>query len=375
MIPEACAAAAAWRSSGGESGVAATRLLARRECACTRATRRTIPTGATRSAGCGPLSGVTLGRRAARFRGSVPRGGDRPPGVPPEAPPLAAAREARVPILSEIDLGFQRAAGSGTAASRSRGRTARRPPRLGGASPGAAGMQGGGGGKHRATAGGHALEGDHYQWLAVEVSSFQLHDSPPLRPGYRIVTNLAPDPPRSLRQHGGVLLRTSGCSFRNSAPPTLWVLNGDDRRCSSSPKERRAVARCSRCSAPPTGGTTATGSASAAGTGGTACARGARAPGAKRANALAAALAVQEPASRRVIGEGCASFRSLPHRSSRSRVAGVRWINDSKGHEHRVDRGRDRSDGSAVRAAARRPGTRGSPTRGWRRCSRAAAGW
>src|SRR5439155_944710 len=36
------------------------------------------------------------------------------PGVPPEAPPLAAAREARVPILSEIDLGFRALSGSGT---------------------------------------------------------------------------------------------------------------------------------------------------------------------------------------------------------------------------------------------------------------------
>src|SRR5437867_1444384 len=36
------------------------------------------------------------------------------PGVSPEAPPLAAAREARVPILSEIDLGFRALAASGT---------------------------------------------------------------------------------------------------------------------------------------------------------------------------------------------------------------------------------------------------------------------
>src|SRR5438034_7932894 len=34
---------------------------------------------------------------------------------------------------------------------------------------------------------------DRYQWLAVEVSSFQLHDSPHFTPEIGIVTNLAPD--------------------------------------------------------------------------------------------------------------------------------------------------------------------------------------
>src|SRR5207245_9249207 len=39
-----------------------------------------------------------------------------------------------------------------------------------------------------------AMADEQYQWLSLEVSSFQLHDSPNFAPEIGIMTNLAPDP-------------------------------------------------------------------------------------------------------------------------------------------------------------------------------------
>jgi len=72
-----------------------------------------------------------------------------------------------------------------------------------------------------------AVTGDRYQWLAVEVSSFQLHDSPHFAPEIGILTNLAPDhldryPSVDAYYHDKQLL------FSNARPRDVWVLNGDD---------------------------------------------------------------------------------------------------------------------------------------------------
>ena len=116
MIPEA------WRGNGvvavvglGKSGVAATRLLAREGVRVYASDASDHPYGGDALEALRTLRGVALdvGRHdLAQIRGAAAV--IVSPGVPPEAPPLAAAREARVPILSEIDLGFQALAGTGT---------------------------------------------------------------------------------------------------------------------------------------------------------------------------------------------------------------------------------------------------------------------
>ena len=185
MIPEA------WRGRGvvaviglGKSGVAATRLLAREGVRVYASDASDHPYGGDALRTLRTLSGVTLdvGRHdLAQIRGAAAV--IVSPGVPPEAPPLAAAREARVPILSEIDLGFRALSGSGTrciAITGTNGKTTTTALvahllRQAGLHAEAAGNIG----RPLAEI---ALQNDHYQWLAVEVSSFQLHDSPHFAP-------------------------------------------------------------------------------------------------------------------------------------------------------------------------------------------------
>src|SRR2546428_447448 len=109
------------------------------------------------------------------------------PGVPPDAPPLAAARAGGVPIFSEADLGFLALAGSGrggstrtVAVTGTNGKTTTTALvahllRVAGLSAEAVGNIG----RPLAEI---ALSGQRYQWLAIEVSSFQLHDSPDFAP-------------------------------------------------------------------------------------------------------------------------------------------------------------------------------------------------
>src|SRR5438034_4254590 len=68
---------------------------------------------------------------------------------------------------------------------------------------------------------------DRYQWLAVEVSSFQLHDSPHFAPEIGIVTNLAPD---HLDRYPTVeaYYADKQLLFRNARAGDVWVLNGDE---------------------------------------------------------------------------------------------------------------------------------------------------
>src|SRR5207249_2079307 len=102
-------------SGRGRSGVAATRVLAREGVRVYASDASEHPYGGDALESLRPLGGVALdvGRHdLARIRGAAAV--IVSPGVPPEAPPLAAAREARVPILSEIDLGFRALSGSGT---------------------------------------------------------------------------------------------------------------------------------------------------------------------------------------------------------------------------------------------------------------------
>ena len=337
MIPEA------WRGPGGgvvaviglgKSGVAATRLLAREGVRVYASDASDHPYGGDALETLRTLRGVALdvGRHdLAQIRGAAAV--IVSPGVPPEAPPLAAAREARVPILSEIDLGFQALAGTGTrliAITGTNGKTT--TTALVAHLLRVAGL--------RAEVAGNigrplvdiALGGDRYQWLAVEVSSFQLHDSPNFAPDVGILTNLAPD---HLDRYPSVkaYYADKWLLFRNARADHLWVLNADEPavlELAAGAPGRRALFSLRRS------------------------ADGWYDGGARRlqlgretllaraelgllgdhnvANALAAALAVREAGvTPDVIGTGLRSFRALPHRLEPVReVGGVRWINDSK---------------------------------------------
>jgi UDP-N-acetylmuramoylalanine--D-glutamate ligase len=150
------------------------------------------------------------------------------PGVPPEVAPLEAARRAGVPIVAEVDMGLTALpetrvvavtgtngkttttsliahlmAGSGLNAEAAGNigvplcDLARRPP-----------------------AGRPA-------WIALELSSFQLHDTPHLAPAVGVLTNLAPnhlDRYSSLDAYYGDKARL----FANASASSVTVSNADD---------------------------------------------------------------------------------------------------------------------------------------------------
>ena len=330
-----------WRGGGavvavvglGKSGVAAARLLAREGVRVYASDGSDHPYagGAVEQLRALPGVEVDVGRHdLAKIRAAA--GVVVSPGVPPDAPPLAAAREGGVEIVSELDLGFRALAG-GTrciAVTGTNGKTT--TTALVAHLLSVAGL--------RATAGGNigrpladiAVAGDRYQWLSVEVSSFQLHDSPHFAPDIGILTNLAPDhldryPSVDVYYHDKQLL------FSNARPRDVWVLNGDDPAALELPGPapgRRVLFSLRRP------------------------ADGWYDPAARRlrlaegelvprdelrllgdhnvANALAAALAVREAGvAPGAIAQGLRSFRALPHRLEPVReVGGVLWINDSK---------------------------------------------
>jgi UDP-N-acetylmuramoylalanine--D-glutamate ligase len=255
------------------------------------------------------------------------------PGVPPDAPPLAAARAARVPIVSELDLGFQALQGRGVrciAVTGTNGKTTTTALvahllRAGGLRAVAAGNIG----RPLADV---ALDPQPWQWLAVEVSSFQLHDSAHFAPDVGILTNLAPD---HLDRYPSVTAYYADkrLLFRNAAAGSVWVLNGDD-----PPALALAAGAAGR---------TLHFSLRVPAAGWYDAARCELRLGEERllgrdelrllgdhnvANALAAALAAREPGiPLGALAEGLRSFRALPHRLEPVRdVGGVRWINDSK---------------------------------------------
>ena len=101
----------------------------------------------------------------------------------------------------------------------------------------------GGGRQHRTPARRcRRCERDPYQWLVVEASSFQLHDSPNFHPAIGIITNLAPD---HLDRYASVeaYYADKARLFSNATPSNIWVLNGEDEAVralpGSAPGERR----------------------------------------------------------------------------------------------------------------------------------------
>src|SRR6058998_1187578 len=72
-----------------------------------------------------------------------------------------------------------------------------------------------------------AMSNERYQWLSLEVSSFQLHDSPNFAPEIGVLTNLAPD---HLDRYPSVeaYYADKRLLFRNASSAQVWVLNGDE---------------------------------------------------------------------------------------------------------------------------------------------------
>jgi UDP-N-acetylmuramoylalanine--D-glutamate ligase len=148
------------------------------------------------------------------------------PGVPPDAPPLMAARNAGVPIVGELEIALQflpherYIAITGTNGKTT---TTALVERL---------LQGLG---YDAVAAGNigtplseiALRERQPDWIALEMSSFQLHDTPSVSPAAGILTNLSAN---HLDRYESVdaYYDDKRMLFRNAHDRSVWVSNADD---------------------------------------------------------------------------------------------------------------------------------------------------
>ncbi len=334
----------AWRRPGsvvaiiglGKSGVAAARLLAREgvRVYASDASAHPYAGAAAEALKSVPWVDVEIGRHdLTKIRQAA--GVVVSPGVPPDAPVLTAARHAGVEIVSELDLGFRALAvlHPGTrsiAITGTNGKTT--TTALVAHLLSFAGLPSTTAGNIGRPVTDLAMANESYQWLSLEVSSFQLHDSPNFAPDVGILTNLAPD---HLDRYPSVdaYYADKRLLFRNASGDNTWVLNGDDKLVLEH--TRGIAGRIVLFSLVKPTDAWYDVSKSTLRLGGEALI--------KRddlhllgdhnvANALAAALAVHEAGVPTVlIGEGLRSFRALPHRLEPVReVKGVLWINDSK---------------------------------------------
>jgi UDP-N-acetylmuramoylalanine--D-glutamate ligase len=148
------------------------------------------------------------------------------PGVPPEAPPLAVARASGREPVGEIEIALHYLPSLRyVAVTGTNGKTTTTAMighllrALGHDAPDAGNI-----GTPLAEI---ALRPDPPSWAALELSSFQLHDTPSVRPTVGVVTNLAPD---HLDRYASVdeYYADKARLFRNAHAGSRWVLNGDD---------------------------------------------------------------------------------------------------------------------------------------------------
>jgi UDP-N-acetylmuramoylalanine--D-glutamate ligase len=148
------------------------------------------------------------------------------PGVPPNVPALEAARQAGLEIYAEVDIGFLALHGSrciGITGTNGKTTTTSLIAHV---------LSSAG---HRAETAGNigrplcdvARASDPPEWLALELSSFQLHDAPHLKPAIGVLTNLAPN---HLDRYTALAdyYADKALLFRNADRHSVWVTNADD---------------------------------------------------------------------------------------------------------------------------------------------------
>jgi UDP-N-acetylmuramoylalanine--D-glutamate ligase len=176
-------------------------------------------------------------------------------------------------------------------------------------------------------------------WVALELSSFQLHDTPSIEPLVGVLTNLEPD---HLDRYASLeeYYADKMLLFANATDGSIWVTNADDaeveRRTSKLAGTRH---RFSMFDARADAGPSATADEyTLLGADFISAADIPLLGSHNVANVLASALAVttadaahRTPAARAKLAEGVRSFKALPHRLEVvAEVDGVQWIDDSK---------------------------------------------
>jgi UDP-N-acetylmuramoylalanine--D-glutamate ligase len=148
------------------------------------------------------------------------------PGVPPDAPVLAATQRAGVDVVSEVEIALRflpnlkYVAITGTNGKTTTTALAAHLLQSVGARAVAAGNIG-------TPLSDVALQAASPQWVALEISSYQLHFTPSIHPAVGALTNLSPnhlDRYASVEEYYG----DKKLLFRNADAASHWVTNGDD---------------------------------------------------------------------------------------------------------------------------------------------------
>jgi len=259
------------------------------------------------------------------------------PGIPPDAPPIRAAKERGVDVVSEVEIALRflpmlrYIAVTGTNGKTTTTALAAHLLRALDLRAAAAGNIG-------VPLSEVALQRSPPPWVALEMSSFQLHDTPGIRPIVGVLTNVSPNhldryPSADAYYADKQLL------FRNASPGSRWVTNLDDPL-TQQLSEHAAGVHTHFSLRHRTDAWLDAAHARLMVLGYDAVARDQlQLLGDHNvANALAATLAVmladpahREPKACEALSEGLRSFRGLEHRIEVvSDKDDVRWINDSK---------------------------------------------
>ncbi|MFI5310052.1 MAG: UDP-N-acetylmuramoyl-L-alanine--D-glutamate ligase [Gemmatimonadales bacterium] len=210
----------------GRSGSAVTRLLQRAGAtvyASDAAKGEAVVATAAglRAIGVDAVSGVHDLDRIARASMVVTS-----PGVPPGAPPLARARAAGVTVVSEVEVALaflprtRIVAVTGTNGKTTVTALVDHLLRALGTSSVASGNIG-------TPLSEVALSETPPAWAALELSSFQLHDTPSVAPAVGVLLNLSPDHLdryEAVEEYYDDKMRL----FANATDASVWVTNGDD---------------------------------------------------------------------------------------------------------------------------------------------------
>jgi UDP-N-acetylmuramoylalanine--D-glutamate ligase len=212
----------------GKSGVAATKLLladGRRVYVSDSGTAITVEDAARQLRDLGAevdTGGHDLARikRAEKIVAS--------PGIDPSSPPLEAAREANRPIVSEVEIALGYLSDTRIIAiTGTNGKTT--TTALVGHVLRGLGEDAVDAGNIGTPLSDFARRDARPAWISLEMSSFQLHDTPSLKPTVGVLTNLSPD---HLDRYATEeeYYADKALLFRNASSDSRWVINADDAR-------------------------------------------------------------------------------------------------------------------------------------------------
>jgi UDP-N-acetylmuramoylalanine--D-glutamate ligase len=148
------------------------------------------------------------------------------PGIAPDATPLAAARRSGVPVISELELALSAMPGVPCiAVTGTNGKST--VTSIVGHLLRSLGLETEVAGNIGRPLSDVALHARPPAWIALEVSSYQLHDTPSIAPAVGVLTNLSPD---HLDRYTDLAsyYADKALLFRNATSGSRWVVNVDD---------------------------------------------------------------------------------------------------------------------------------------------------